>query len=110
MGPAYLKEGNRPKLLGKEEGCVLAKNRIFFSLSLQMLTKILAGSSFSFYSLDILDIRYQRGPGKVTLLCFPSFCFLDVSPIILSNTDKDQILTNLYHHSLKEGVGERRKF
>lgn len=87
VGPAYLNEGNRPKLLGKEEGCVLAKIGFFF-LSLQILTKILAGNSFLFYSLDTIDTTYQGGLGKVTLLlCFPSFRFLAVSPITLSSGD-----------------------
>ena len=86
VGPAYLNEGNGSKLLGKEEGCVLAKIGFFF-LRLQILTKILAGNSFLFYSLDTIDSTYQRGLGKVTLLCFPSFCFLAVSPITLSSGD-----------------------
>ena len=95
VGPAYLKEGNRPNYQVKRKAVFLQKQDFFFPESPNVNQNI-SWKQFSFYSLDILDTRYQRGPGKVTLLPrFPSFCFLDVSPITLSNTGKHQILTNL---------------
>lgn len=54
VGPAYLNEGNRPKLLGKEEGCVLAKIGFFFPESPNI------NKNISWKQLLILLSRYNR--------------------------------------------------
>ena len=54
VGPAYLNEGNGSKLLGKEEGCVLAKIGFFFPASPNI------NKNISWKQLLILLSRYNR--------------------------------------------------
>ena len=108
VGPAYLKEGNRPNYQVKRKAVFLQKQDFFFpespnvnqNISWKQLLILLSG-----YIRYQVPKRTREGhppptfPLILLLGCFPNNT---VKYWQTSNTDKPVI-----HHSLKEGVGEK---